>query len=315
MTEQSMNGEPQRFVGRTPREAIAQVRAALGRDAVILEQHQRDGQVEIIASRDFPTSFPARTARPAAREREALEAELSALGFEPGFGQAMLADAAGLDVATLTARCVRTAALPTPLTGAIRFLGPPGAGKTTTIIKLLAERVLRYGNRGILLVSTDNRRLAGCEQLALAADLLEVNYRECAEAEVDAVLGEHRDKSLVLVDTAGISSGQGMAPAAAATTDVLVVPATWQPGALRRFRARLGERSFAGAVLTHADQADLLGPVLSVLVEWDLALLWVSRGAELPDELDRASPELIAELVSGGGVDRSGMRTTFPYGV
>jgi flagellar biosynthesis GTPase FlhF len=313
MTEQSTGGsEPLRFVGRTPREAIAQVRAALGRDAVILEQHQRDGQVEIIASRDFPAAFTPPAARAAAREREALEARLAALGFEAGFAERLPGAAGGADPATLAARTVRCAELPSPLTGALRFIGPPGAGKTTTIIKLLAERVLRYGSRGLLLVSTDDRRLAGCEQLALAAELLEVGYRECADHEVDAVLSEHRDKSLVLVDTAGISSGQS-GSAAASTTDLLVVPAVWQPGALRRFRTQLGERALAGAVLTHVDQADLLGPALSVLAGWNLPLYWVSRGPELPDDLERATPELIAELVSGG-VDRSGLRTTFPYG-
>ncbi|HEX7036013.1 MAG TPA: hypothetical protein VF210_09570 [Pseudomonadales bacterium] len=313
MTEQSNGGgEPLRFVGRTPREAIAQVRAALGRDAVILEQRQRDGQVEILASRDFPATFTPPAARTAAREHDALRARLTALGFEPDFGHPLQETDGIEDPATFAARCVRTAALPSPLTGALRFIGPPGAGKTTAIIKLVAERVLRYGNRGVLLLSTDNRRLAGCEQLALAAELLEVGYRECADSEIDRVLDEHRDKSLVLVDTAGISSTAGGARAPAATMDVLVVPAVWQPGALRRFRGRLDAHPFAGVVLTHVDQADLVGPALSVITGWDLPLLWVSRGPELPDELDRATPELVAELVRGG-VDRSGMRTTFSY--
>jgi flagellar biosynthesis GTPase FlhF len=298
----------QLFVGRTPREAIAQVRATLGRDAVILEQRQRNGQVEILASRDFPEPAPE---RPDAGRR-VLRERLLALGFEPAFADGLSAAGSSREVPTLLAQSLRCAAPPSPLSGAYRFVGPPGAGKTTTIIKLLADRVLRYGNRGIVLVSTDDRRLAGCEQLALAGELLEVAYRECSEAELDGVLTEHRDKSLVLVDTAGISFGQGPARPAA-TADVLVMPAMWQPRALRRLHGQLGGQEFVGAALTHVDQIDLLGPVLSVLGEWGLPLLWISRGPELPDDLERATPELLVELALGG-VDRLGMQTTFAYG-
>lgn len=300
----------QTFTGATPREAIARARTVLGRDAVILEQRQRNGVVEIVASRDFPTE--------AISPRglgEHMRSRLGAAGFEPSFADAVDEPYSWQELPDLFRSTLQFASPGSPLTGAWRFLGAPGVGKTTTIIKLMAEHVLRYGRHGLQLVSTDTRRLAGCEQLALAAELLDVPYLEIPEAELGDALERFRTSSLVLVDSAGVSAGRagaggvpGVAPAA--TRDVLVVPAMWQIVALRRSRQLLGPLSPAAVALTHVDQAPLLGPCLSVLAAWRLPLVWLSRGPELPEDLEAATPELLAKLIYAG-IDRSQMSTTF----
>ncbi|MEZ5560807.1 MAG: hypothetical protein R3E86_19955 [Pseudomonadales bacterium] len=233
---------------------------------------------------------------------------LESLGFEPDFINRLDAPYGWRDLTLLLERQLRFARQVTPLTGAYRMVGAPGCGKTTTLIKLLAEHVLRYGRHGVQLISTDNRRLAGCEQLAEAAQLLNVPCLELAEDELPDALQTYRGSSLVLVDSAGVTAAQP-APVAADCRDVLVLPATWQPGALRRLRSRLGGQP-AAVALTHVDHADVLGPCLSVLAEWQLPLAWLSRGPELPDDLERATPELLGELLASG-IDRSQMSATF----
>jgi flagellar biosynthesis GTPase FlhF len=84
----------------------------------------------------------------------------------------------------------------------------------------------------------------------------------------------------------------------------------WQARSLRRLKLQLGALNPVGLALTHADQVDQLGPCLSVIAGWGLPLLWLSRGPELPEDLEPATPELLAELVYAE-IDRSQMSTTF----
>ena len=302
--DQQQDGQRQTFRGRTPREAIGKARAALGRDAVILAQQQRDGEVEIVASVDFPDIAPSTRGL-----GEHVRSRLAAAGFEPGFSNAVDEPYGWQELPDLFRATLRFASPGLPLTGAYRFVGAPGVGKTTTIIKLLAEHVLRFGRHGLQLISTDNRRLAGCEQLALAAELLDIPYLEIAENGLAEALERFRTASLVIVDSAGVSFGKGgIAPAD--VRDVLVTPAMWQPRSLRRLKIQLDALNPAGLAITHADQVDQLGPCLSVVAGWQLPLLWVSQGPELPEDLEPATPELLAELVYAG-IDRSQMSTTF----
>ena len=132
------------------------------------------------------------------------------------------------------------------------------------IIKLMAERVLRQGPASGTLISTDSRRLAGCEQLALAAELLGVQFLETTPEDLSGVIADIDDQRLVLVDTAGISFGQAQT-GAGVCEDVLVIAATWQPGALRRIWMQLDKQRLNGLAISQIDQAETLGAVLSVV--------------------------------------------------
>ncbi|MDH3644096.1 MAG: hypothetical protein OES38_18470 [Gammaproteobacteria bacterium] len=296
--------EEQRFVGRNAREVFAKVRQALGRDAVIIEQHNGDGYVEIIASADFPEPDPAATLN------DAFVARLAGLGYHDEFMTRLPQGLSSWEAVAAALPATLSYAVPgDPLQGVYRFVGAPGVGKTTTIIKLAADQVLRHGPSSCALISADTRRLAGCEQLALSAELLNVDFQDVRDGELNAAIAAHRDKRLVLIDTAGFSFGQRiLAPCEA--NDVLVVPAMWQANALRRIVSQLSGHSFVGAAITHVDQAETLGACFGVLADWQLPLCWISRGPELPDDLEPATPDLVAALMLQG-IDRSQMSATF----
>ena len=296
--------DEQRFVGRNRREAYAKVRLALGADAVIIDQRLGNGFVEVIASPDFPEQQADAPLCSAFADR------LFRLGFDEGFVEGLHGDVKSWEqLAEVLPGAFRYRQAGTRLQGAYRFIGAPGVGKTTTIVKLLAEEVFRIGAKNCALVTTDSRRLAGCEPLALAAELLGVQYLEVRESELEGTLEALAGKVLVLVDTAGVSAGQP-APAVCAAQDVLVVPAMWQAGALRNSRAQFTEHNPVGVVVTHVDQADTLGACFSVLASWGIELWWFSRGPELPNDLEPATRQLTQMLILQG-IDRSQMSATF----
>ena len=58
--------------------------------------------------------------------------------------------------------------------GIYAFVGPTGAGKTTTIGKLAAQFVMNHGSDQVAIVTLDNYRIAAHDQLKAFARIMEV---------------------------------------------------------------------------------------------------------------------------------------------
>ncbi|MCB1686432.1 MAG: hypothetical protein KDI31_18180, partial [Pseudomonadales bacterium] len=280
---------------------------ALGKDAVILEQIREQGLIRVTASRDYPeaTTGAATGVTPGAYTQR-----LKQLGFEERFIRELPGGVQNWQqLSNVVLNRIALTDTRATASGRIRLVGAPGVGKTTMIIKLMAEQVLRHGPASGTLISTDTHRLAGCEQLALAAELLGVRFIESPPEDLQERLAAEAEGKLVLIDTAGVSFGQPQLPVAGCD-DVLVIAATWQPGALRRNWLQLDKQRLAGVAISQIDQAETLGAVLSVVSDWQLPLRWLSRGPELYDDLEVATGKALAEIVLQG-IDRSEMSTMF----
>ena len=116
----------------------------------------------------------------------------------------------------------------------LMLIGPPGAGKTLTVVKL-ATRLRREG-RTLTIITTDTRRAGGVEQLEAFTRILGIGLTAAASpAEVAAALRRHDNAVAdgpVLIDTAGANpffgndiSKLGEIVDAAAAEAVLVLPA------------------------------------------------------------------------------------------
>ncbi len=281
------------FAARTVREALVKVREALGPDAYILEQRTVDGRIEILACLDVPVAEPA-------VPKHRFGVALKEAGFSAQCIAALPPRLATRDELTVALGELIPCLPPSqPLEGHFRLVGPHGAGKTTAVIKLMANRVLRYGHAGALLVGTDRQRMSGCEQLATAAALLGVEYEECTEQALPELLGRSRHLHLVLIDSPGVDRLCVPNPVDG-VTDVLALPAIWQPPALSRLRRQFAAYPLSGIALTHLDQAEQLSGCASLLVDWQLPVWWTSGSSELSVELDDATPEVLGRWLLKG---------------
>jgi flagellar biosynthesis protein FlhF len=85
------------------------------------------------------------------------------------------------------------------------LVGPTGVGKTTTIAKLAAYFSLKLA-RKVLLVTIDTYRIGAVEQLATYARILGLPLKVAASPrELKSCLEEREEQDLVLIDTAGRS--------------------------------------------------------------------------------------------------------------
>lgn len=182
--------------------------------------------------------------------------------------------------------------------GVYALVGPTGVGKTTTVAKLAARAVLRYGANQVALITTDTYRIGAQDQLRIYGRILGTPVYAVRDGnELDATLADLAGKRLVLIDTVGMCqrdqrvteqldllSGRGRG-----IKRLLLLSAPSQGMTLEEVvRAYSGE-GLVGCVLTKIDEALTYGPILDVALRHQLEVHYVTNGQRVPEDLHLAS--------------------------
>ena len=114
--------------------------------------------------------------------------------------------------------------------------------------------------------------------------------------DLDQLLERLKDYKLVLIDTAGLGPrDRALAAqlqwlrAARQVRTLLVLPANTHFADLDEVVRRFEHARPQGVVLTKIDETGRLGSALSVAVDHDLPLTWVTDGQRIPEDLHRAN--------------------------
>jgi flagellar biosynthesis protein FlhF len=193
------------------------------------------------------------------------------------------------------------------------FVGPPGAGKTTTVAKIAAQHRARRGSR-LGLVAADGFRVGAVEQLRLYAEIIGVPFRVARSITelTDAVADS---ECPVLIDTAGRSPNDHEAldvfSVFAGRPQVrthLVVPATTSPEAFARVVDAYAPANPTRVVFTKLDEADGIAPLIDLLRERDLVVSYLTAGQRVPEDLEPCTPAGLASRVLGDASVAAGGR-------
>jgi len=193
--------------------------------------------------------------------------------------------------------------------GRFALVGPTGAGKTTTIAKLATRYVLQHGPGSVALVTTDSFRLAAHEQLRTLGRILGVTVKVVDEQHtLHETLAGLSHKKLVLIDTAGLPAGhpeqQRQLSMLRGVVDLqkwLVLPVTSQAQVLRSAWKTCSTAGISACILTHVDEACVLGDALALAVEQKLPLAYETFGQAIPDDIAAAqATALVRRAVSLG---------------
>jgi flagellar biosynthesis protein FlhF len=282
------------FHGANMAEAMAQIRAELGVDAIILEQRRTRHGVEVTAALEpdeliliQPLTSPPNFAPPS---------QLDFHNIPPRLAQAL----ASAPLPQSLAQALAFAPLPPGRERPLLLAGPPGAGKTLTTAKLTARMVL--GGTLPLVITTDVQRAGAVEQLAAFTRVLGVTLAVAPSATMlGKALAHKRPDQPVLIDTAGCNPfNEGQAQhlrqlmVQAAADMALVLPAgldASESADLAQVFAALGAQHL---LPTRLDAARRLGGILMAAKAGSLALTEAGIGPEVADGLESLTPEGLA---------------------
>ena len=190
----------------------------------------------------------------------------------------------------------------------VALVGPPGAGKTTTLVKLAVNYGL-VARRPVLLLSIDTYRVAAAEQLRAYAAILGVNFQLVeTEAALAQAIEENRGKELILIDTPGLAMSETadytrLAQFLSTRPDIdthMVVSSSMKSADLSRVVDSYEAFRPQRLIFTKLDETSSFGPILNEAVRSGKPLSFFTTGQRIPEDLEAATKTRLAELILGG---------------
>ncbi len=193
----------------------------------------------------------------------------------------------------------------------IMFVGPTGAGKTTTLAKLAAYHVLNK-KKTVSVVTADTYRIAAIEQIRTFTDIMNIDLHivfspdEAAEA-----IGRCAKSDIVLVDTAGRSqkSAEHMDELSAFIKRMepqeihLVLSAATKVSDLVAIIGKYKQLGANRLLFTKLDETMKLGNVFTAAIQSKIPFSYFTFGQRVPDDIESAQPHrLVQRLFEGSGL-------------
>ncbi len=189
----------------------------------------------------------------------------------------------------------------------VALVGPPGAGKTTTLVKLAA----RFGlasRRPAHIITADVFRIAAAEQLRSLAGILGIG---CDVVETPVALAqaleEHRSKDFVFIDTPGLGRGEmedgaDLAHLIATHPEIdthLVLSASMKAADISAVIDRYEIFQPGKLLFTRMDETERYGAIISQASRRSLPVSFLATGQQIPDDIEPASKERLSALAAG----------------
>ena len=182
--------------------------------------------------------------------------------------------------------------------GVYALVGPTGVGKTTTVAKLAARAVLKFGAERVALITTDSYRIGAHEQLKIYGRILNVPVHAVKdETELQLTLADLTRSHLILIDTVGMSQRdrriteqiEFLCGRGSKVRRHLLLPATAQNVTLDDIVRAYRGSGMDGVILSKIDESVSIAPAIDCLIRHGLDLHYVTNGQKVPEDLHLAN--------------------------
>ena len=191
----------------------------------------------------------------------------------------------------------------------IALVGPTGVGKTTTLAKIAAGFISSH-SPSIALITIDTYSIAAVEQLKVYGGIMNLPVEVVLNPQqLEHMLLKHRDKDLILIDTAGRSPKDSLCIdelAGFLTPELniqkhLVLSATTRESELFDAMKRFATLGIDNTIITKIDECSTLGLLLDIQIKSSLPFSFVTNGQRVPEDLLQADKKLLTDLIMTPG--------------
>jgi flagellar biosynthesis protein FlhF len=189
----------------------------------------------------------------------------------------------------------------------INVVGPTGVGKTTTLAKIAAQAVLKYGKK-VAFITTDTYRIAAIDQLKTYAKILNVPL-EVTYTIDDFVKAKERFShfDLILIDTAGrnfrnkqyVEDLKSVIGFDEDLETILVLALTSKYSDMLDIFEQFSSIKINKLIFTKVDETSKYGTIVNLILKNKIGVAYLTNGQNVPDDIFEASPESIANTVFG----------------
>ena len=187
----------------------------------------------------------------------------------------------------------------------VALLGTTGVGKTTTLAKIAAKFVLEQ-RTNVALITADTYRISAVEQLKTYSDILELPLEIVYNPqELHSAIERHRDKELILIDTAGRSQHneyqmrelEEFLRINPRIEKHLVISATTKLTDARQIMNKFAQVNPDRIIFTKTDETGSLGMIVNLLRDSRYALSYITTGQSVPDDIERATVDVLTNFL------------------
>jgi len=187
----------------------------------------------------------------------------------------------------------------------VAVAGPPGAGKTTALVKIAARHALSVG-KPVQFLSMDLYRIGAAEQLRSFAAILGMGCQALDSTRaLEHALKDHEPKDLLLIDTPGhgetdIDASLELAAFLRSHEEVdvhLTLPGSMKASDLRSTLDRYQSFRPTKILITKIDETESPGTVVSEAIRTALPISFLSAGQQIPEDLEPATIRNVMGMV------------------